>query len=139
IDSYDFGSVSTGGSSGFQITVLNHTGKFLPPASGLQKGAQWDNTYTLQSTDGSTLNITDDVQEHFTVAGTESVTVGGKTFDTVRIDITSNSTITGGTGAGGSFSSTSSYWVAQGVGPVQWQTTFNGDTSMAALTSYSVP
>jgi hypothetical protein len=138
IDSYDFGSVSTGGNaSTVTYQVVNHAGTFLPSADKLVKGAQWDSSYTMKGTVGS-VTITDDVAEHFTLVGAETVTVLGKTLDALRVDITSNFAVSGSTG-NTSFSGTSSYWLVQGIGPVQWQSTFGGTTSKAVVTSYSIP
>ena len=139
IDSYDFGSVSTGGNtSTIQYTLVKHSGIFLPAANKLTTGAQWDSAYTLQGSIGS-ITVKDDVAEHFTLAGTEPVTVAGKTVNALRVNVTSQYTVSGSSAGGSSFSGTSTYWIAMGIGPIQWQSTFSGNTAKATVTSYSIP
>jgi len=138
INSYDFGSVNTAGSGGnVSFSVVKHSGTFLPSADKLVKGAQWDSAYTLQTSIG-TVNVTDDVQEHFTAAGIESVTVAGQTRDALRVDIASTITVTGASGPT-TINGTSSYWLVRGVGPVKFVSNFDNSSSTSTLTSYSIP
>jgi hypothetical protein len=137
IDSYDFGSVNTGTGGAVEFKLINHTGVWLLPAAQLTQGAQWDSTYSLQATAGG-VSFTDDVVEHFTAGGTESITAAGETHDALRIDTTSSFTISGA--VSNSVNVTSSYWLVRGIGPVQWTASVAGGNKVSSvLQSYSIP
>jgi len=137
--SYDFASL-TGQSGTVSFNVTNHSGTWLPQADKLVTGATWDNAFTLSGVDSSSGTSFSDTQtKHFTLVAIEPQDVLGKTLDALHIEATGQTDVTS-TGAGAvSLPTTDSYFLASGVGPVKFVSTFSGTSSTTTLTSYSIP
>jgi hypothetical protein len=140
IQSYDFGNL-TGAGSTVSIKVTQHSGTWLLPEAQLIPGATWDNTYTIEaaasSSGGST--VTESVSEHFTVVGTEPHDVAGKTMEALHIDTTSSIQVQGLGGVGTTISTSATYLLVRGIGPVLFSSVFENTKSVSTLTSYSIP
>ncbi len=138
IVSYDFGNLSTSaGGVAVNFNVTNQSGVFLIPADQLTQGAQWDAAYSLVSS-AQGVTVSDDVAQHFTVAGTESVTAAGETHDALRINTTTTINIKAG-GVTTAANGTATYYLVRGIGPVQFTSQFGSAQSTTTLQSYSIP
>jgi hypothetical protein len=134
IQSYDFGGFA-GASGTANIKVTAHSGTWLPSVDKLVPGATWDNSYTLATDDGSGGTITSTFNQHFTLVGIEPHDVAGKTMDALHIECTGSIVLTGV----GTINSSSTYWLARGVGPVSFTSVFESTSSTSTLTSYNIP
>ena len=121
------------------IKVIQHSGTWLPQVDKLVPGASWDNSYTLEGSDGSGTTITETFNEHFTLVGTEPHDVAGKTADALRIESSGTVDIEGLAIGGGSYPSSSTYYLVRGIGPVELDSVFSGISTSSTLTSYNIP
>ncbi len=141
--SYDFGNINLGGDEGaVNFEVTNESGAWLLPADQLVPGATWNNAYTMQSTvdaGGQSMEITTNVDQTYTVAGSESVTIDTGAFDALRIDQTGtfNSVMAGIPPV--SLDSTGTMWMVYGIGMIRQESTSQGAASTTTLVSYSIP
>lgn len=143
IVSYDFGSISAPGFGQFAtMNVVDSSGTLLPPADRLTPGSSWPTNFTLVmnvSAQGVTLDMNAKTSETWTAAGTETVSVPAGTFQALRVDGTSTTSISG-TMVPVTVSTTSmTYWYAKGVGIVRYTYASDQVSGGADLTAYSVP
>lgn len=143
IVSYDFGSISAGGMDAVvSMEVSDSSGVWLPAAELLTPGYSWTNQYTTTvsaSALGADVDITSTTDETLTVAGTETVSVPAGTFEALRVDSTMVMTFSGMMGALPSMTTSSSFWYAEGIGPVRYVYSSADYSGGGDLTSYSVP
>ncbi len=143
INSYDFGNLSVLDFGDVaKMDVIDSSGTWLPSAENLTPGYSWNNDYTTVisvSAGGISLDITTTSSETWTVSGVEMVVVPAGTFDALRIDGTTTTTISGMMVSTPAFSASQSYWFAEGVGIVRYTTQTEGYSDNSELTAYSVP
>ncbi len=141
--SFDFGTMGLP-TSGFtsDITITSNSGAILPPPDQLVPGASWSNTFTEEVHTGAAgveFNMTMEAAETYTATGFETITTGAGTFDALRID--GSGTFTTNSDVAGSFTIDvqSTYWLAEGVGFVRFETSAEDVSSVSELTGYSIP
>jgi hypothetical protein len=141
--SYDFGSFSTSDLGGLgTLEVVGTSGSWLPSVEALEGGGSWSHEFTTSaafSAEGFSVDITAETIENFTAGGVETVSVPAGTFDAIRVDGTTTTTVSGGPIAIPTVSSTQTFWFAPGVGIVRFTSSSEGYTSSGDLTSYSIP
>jgi hypothetical protein len=143
INSYDFGNLSVlDFGEVTKMDVVDSSGTWLPSAENLTPGSSWSNEYTTVisvSIEGISVDMTTTTSESWTVTGMETVVVPAGSFDALRINGTSITTISGMMVAMPAFSSSESYWFAEGVGIVRYTTQSQDYSGSSELTAYSVP
>jgi hypothetical protein len=118
------------------LEVSNVSGVTFP--SQINAGDQWQHNLDLQGTlavAGEEGTATGNAQTSFTAVGNESVTVPAGTFDALRIQVDTTLNLNAsyqGLTVHVTFTSSYTYWFAQGVGWVR-----NSGTGSAAGTSFS--
>jgi hypothetical protein len=145
ITSYDFGSFSGAGFDGaISFEVVDSAGAWLPAPELMVPGYSWSNAYTMNvasAFEGVSFSMSAATSESWTVSSSETVSLGGETFDAIRIDGTSTTTTT----AAGvpvpipTMTSSQTFWMVEGVGIVRYSSSGEGYTSSGELTSYSIP
>ncbi len=143
IRSYDFGSLSEFQFGEVaQIDVVDSSGTWLPAVENLTPGYSWSNSFTTVISvpaAGISADITTTTSESWTVVGMETVVVPAGSFDALRIDGTSDVTMSGMLVGIPGFSSSQSYWFAEGIGIVRFTSSSEGYSSSGELAAYSVP
>jgi hypothetical protein len=141
--SFDFGTMGLP-TSGFtsDITITSNSGTILPPPGQLVPGASWDNTFTEEvhtSAAGVALDMTMEANETYTATGFETITTGAGTFDAIRIDGSGTFTTTSDLAGSFAIDVSTTYWLAEGVGFVRFETNAEGVSSVSDLSAYSIP
>ncbi len=142
IVSYDFGNITSFDMGGVvTMDILESSGVFLPPAGQLTPGNSWPLSYTqvMNFSLGADLDMTTTISETWTVAGFETVSTPAGTFRALRLDGSTTTTTTAFMVEVPTVTTSSSYWLAEGVGFVRYQYSGEGYSGSADLVSYSVP
>lgn len=141
--SYDFGSFSSTEFGGVaSIDVVSTSGSWLPTVDALESGGSWSHEFTTSvsaGAEGISVDIQATTTENFTAAGVETVSVPAGTFEAIRVDSTTSTTVSGAPIPIPGVSSSGSYWYAPGVGIVRWTNNSEGYSGYGELTSYSIP
>ncbi len=146
--SYDFATFSAAGLGQFATSeVLSSSGVWLPAAELLVSGYSWSASYQTKivlNAQGQSVDATSDTSRSSTVTGTDSVTLGGQTYDSLQISGSSTTTtqmqFPGGVSVPPTTSdSTYSIVMARSVGMVSDTSTGGGQTYTYELTSFNIP
>ena len=140
IISYEFGNIATSSSTGIDFKITQHAGVWLPPASKLQTGYSWENSYTMEATGNSQITFIDTVNQMLSVSGAEKQDVAGTSYDALKITGPMTIKVQAAALANTTFTGTQTFWLVQGIGPVRFESQFeNAANSSSVLTSYHIP
>lgn len=131
-------------SSSTDYQTTSQEGITLPAV--VNSGTSWSQNFTIEGTqdlNGSQVASKNVTAYTCTAAGEESITVAAGTFNTMRVECQTNSTITitmAGMEIPTSITSNSTIWYAQGVGMVKEDSLLgDGSTTTTELTFYFIP
>jgi hypothetical protein len=141
--SYDYGNMAVSGAEGaMDFEIISTEGAFLLPADQMEAGASWTHSYEVQMSmpgEAGGLTVTSQTAQQFTASGVETMESEAGSFETLRVDGTATFTISFPGLPATNSDSSSTYWLAYGVGMIRADSTSAGESSSSVLVSYSIP
>jgi hypothetical protein len=141
--SYDFGNIAISSAEGdMSMNIISTEGAWLLPPDQMEEGATWTHSYEIEMSmpaEGGGGTITSQSTQNFTAGGLETSETEAGSFETLRVDSTAVNTVSFPGFPGTTSTSTSTFWLARGVGIIRSESVSEGSSSSSVLVSYSIP